>query len=309
MLGSWQDNLKTRIPSFAGFFRRVRADRRNFAYDILPLFAHPRSRACVARVLAWRRPRSSGFTPSTAARDWAALLRRDGIVPSLPPVPVELVAEIRDYFEAIPCRDPYRAHLGPFRFDAPPSPETNMGYYDAGQILRAPHVLGLFNDPVILETAELYLGCKPLLDNCGAWWSYPGRPTAKGTQRFHRDLDAFAGFKLFVYLTDVEAADGPHVFVRGTHENPQLPTGRACSDELVHAAFGRENEIAVTGKAGSRFIADTFGFHKGLLPSRGRRLLLSAQYNVNASPHLPPAPVLPRTPLYDAEINSLVMAA
>ncbi len=307
MIGSWQDNFRTRIPSLASFFRRVSGDRRNFAYDLLPLFASPGRRSFVARRLAALRPKTPGLTPSATARAWHAQLERDGIVPAIPAIDGAHVAALRRYFEGIPCLDPYRAHLGSFAFDAPASPETNMGYYNARQILAAPGFLDLFNDPVILETAELYLGCKPLLDNIGAWWSYPGRPAAKGTQRYHRDLDSFGGFKMFIYLTDVDAAAGPHVFMKGSHRSPLLPTGRACSDEAVRASFGVENEIAVTGSAGARFIADTFAFHKGLLPGQGRRLLLTAQYNVNASPHLPAPPPVPSRGGYDADVNQLIM--
>lgn len=307
MLGSWQDNFRTRIPSLGGFVRRVARDRRNLAYDLLPLFASPRRRAFVARRLADLRPRSPTFAPSALARRWHGQLLRDGIVPSIPAIAGNQVDALRRYFESVPCLDPYRAHLGSFAFDAPVSPDTNMGYYDAAQILAAPGVLDLFNDPTVLETAELYLGCKPLLDNIGAWWSYPGRPTAKGTQRYHRDLDSFGGFKMFLYLTDVDAAAGPHVFMKGSHRSPMLPTGRACSDEAVRASFGVENETAIIGAAGARFIADTFAFHKGLLPGQGRRLLLAVQYNVNASPHLPRPPILERRGGYDTAVNRLIM--
>ena len=307
MIGSWQDNFRTRIPSLRGFVQRVLGDRRNLAYDMLPLFASPGARGFVAQGLASLGSKTVEFMPSAQARIWHTQLEREGIVPAIPAVPEDQVATLRRYFENIPCLDPYRAHLGSFTFDAPASPETNMGYYDAAQILAAPGALDLFNDPIVLETAELYLGCKPLIDNIGAWWSYPGRPAAKGTQRYHRDLDSFAGFKLFIYLTDVDTDAGPHVFMKGSHLSALLPTGRACSDEAVHANFGADNEIAITGTAGSRFIADTFGFHKGLLPGQGRRLLLTAQYNVNASPHLPPSPSLLRRGGYDADINRLIM--
>ena len=307
MIGSWQDNFRTRIPSLRGFANRVRLDRRNLAYDLLPLFTTPGRRRLAARTLAALGPKTAGFAPSDQARAWQVQLEHDGIVPVIPAISADRVTALRRYFENIPCLDPYRAHLGSFSFDMPVSPETNMGYYDAAQILAAPDVLDLFNDPVILETAELYLGCKPLLDNIGAWWSYPGRPAAKGTQRYHRDLDSFGGFKMFIYLTDVDVDAGPHVFMKGSHQSALLPTGRACSDDAVRGSFGIENEIVVTGAAGSRFIADTFAFHKGLLPRRGRRLLLAAQYNVNASPHLPRLPLLSRRGGYDPDINRLIM--
>ncbi len=32
---------------------------------------------------------------------------------------------------------------------------------------------------------------------------------------------------------------------------------------------------------GSAFIVDTYGFHKGLLPQKGKRLLLQVQYSLN----------------------------
>ena len=307
MIGSWQDNFRTRIPSVRGFANRILLDRRNIAYDVLPLFASPGRRRFVAKGLAAFAPKTPDFSPSAQARNWQAQLERDGIVAAIPRISNDQVTALRRYFEELPCLDPYRAHLGSFDFDKPVSPETHMGYYDAAQILEAPGALDLFNDPVLLETAELYLGCKPLIDNIGAWWSYPGRPAAKGTQRYHRDLDSFGGFKMFIYLTDVDEDAGPHVFVKGSHRSTLLPTGRACSDDAVRANFGAGNEIAITGSAGSRFIADTFAFHKGLLPGRGRRLLLTAQYNVNASPHLPLSPSMPPRVGYDRYINRLIM--
>jgi len=190
-----------------------------------------------------------------------------------------------------------------------PSLETNMGYFDIAQILQAPHVLALFNDRRVLETAELYLGCKPLLDNIGCWWSYGDRPAAKGTQRYHRDFDSIRGFKLFLYLTDVDDGSGPHVFMKGSHTSPLLDTGKAQSDEAVRGTFGPENEVRMTGPAGTWFLADTFGFHKGALPSTGRRLILVAQYNVNRTPHLPPAPVMARpSEGLDPFVNRLLLA-
>ena len=308
VIEEWGDRFRTRIPSIRGFLARAAADRRNLIYDLLPLFSTPRARNKVRRLFAAVRPKTAGFSPSASALAWTDRLVTDGIMPSLPPVSEPMISEMRTYFEATPCVDPYRAHLGEFRFDQPASPDTNMGYYGVAQILAAPHVLGLFNDPQILETAERYLGCKPLLDNIGAWWSYPGRTAAKGTQRYHRDFDSFGGFKLFIYLTDVDAEAGPHVFMKGSHRSPLLDTGRACPDELVYRWFGEENETTVMGPAGTRFIADTFGFHKGLLPTCGRRLLVSAQYNVNASPHIPRERPDAFVGGFDPEINSLILA-
>lgn len=306
---SLKEHFKTRIPSVPDFMRRVAADPRRFAYDLLPLASTPAARARIARLIAVARPKTPDFRPSDTARAWDLLLRTDGITPALPALPDGWVATMRDYFQAETCIDPYRAHLGRFRWDAVPSPETNMGYFDAAQIVRAPHVLEIFNDPHVLQTAELYLGCKPLLDNIGCWWSYGDRPVAKGTQRYHRDFDSIRGFKLFLYLTDVDAMSGPHVFMKGSHASPLLDTGKAQSDEAVRAAFGADNEVQMIGPAGTWFLADTFGYHKGALPTTGTRLILVAQYNVNRTPHLPSAPVMPRPDdRLDPFVNRLLLA-
>ena len=306
---SLKERFQTRIPSVPAFLRRVAADRRRLSYDLLPLASTPAARARIARLVALVRPKTPGFQPSDAARSWHQALRTDGITPPLPGLPDGWVDHMRDYFQTETCLDPYRTHLGQFQWDAAPSPEINMGYFSVEQTLRAPHVLDVFNDSRVLEVAELYLGCKPMLDNIGAWWSYGDRPVAKGTQRYHRDFDSIRGFKLFLYLTDVDEASGPHVFMKGSHASPLLGTGKAQSDEAVRAAFGAGNEIHMVGPAGTWFLADTFGFHKGALPVTGRRLILVAQYNVNRTPHLPPAPVMARPhDRLDAFVNRLLLA-
>lgn len=302
---------RTRIASPGQYLRKVRDDRRYAIYDLLPIVTDPRIRDRLAGLIATRRPRTPGFAPSLEARAWCRMLETDGITPSMPPIDAVHVAAMRRYFEETPCHDPYRPHLGPFHADAPPSPDINMGYHGVEQILRAPHVLDLFNDPRVLETAELYLGCKPLLDNIGCWWSFGGREAAKGTQRHHRDLDSLRGFKIFFYLTDVDEENGPHVFVKGSHRSPRLGTGRALADTEVHGVFGTDATTTMTGPAGSWFLVDTYGFHKGALPRRGRRLLLTAQYNINRTPHAPRQPVLDRATAgggHDPFVNQIYIA-
>ncbi|HVJ53235.1 MAG TPA: hypothetical protein VM689_12270 [Aliidongia sp.] len=306
---SLKERFQARIPSVPAFLRRVAADRRRLTYDLLPLVSTPAARARIARLVALTRPKTPDFQPSAVAKSWKRALDSDGITAALPSLPDGWIAEMRQYFQTEACIDPFRPHLGHFRWDAVPSLDINMGYFSTEQTLKAPHVLEIFNDPRVLETAELYLGCKPMLDNIGCWWSYGDRPAAKGTQRYHRDFDSIRGFKLFVYLTDVDAGSGPHVFMKGSHTSPILDTGKAQSDEAVRAAFGAENEIHMTGPAGTWFLADTFGFHKGALPETGTRLILVAQYNLNRTPHLPPTPVMPRPDdRLDPFVNRLLLA-
>src|SRR5690606_18355916 len=113
--------------------------------------------------------------------------------------------------------------------------------------------------------------------------------------------------KIFFYLTEVDDAAGPHVFVRGSHRSPQLETGKAQSDSEIEATFGADNLVRITGPAGSWFLEDVYGFHKGLLPVSKPRLLVSAQYNLYPSPHAPRRPCLPADTRYDPYINRLFL--
>jgi hypothetical protein len=304
--------LHTRIPSLSAYLRKARADGRYAIYDLLPIVIDPELRDGLASVVAAQSPRTPRFHPSLEARSWCRSLESDGITPTFPPIDPAIVTDLRDYFENTPCHDPFRPHLGWFRPADPPNPDSNMGYHSIEQILRAPHALSLLNHPTVLETAELYLGCKPVLDNVGCWWSwggdsFGGRQGAKGTQRFHRDLDSLRGFKIFFYLTDVDEDGGPHVFVKGSHRSRRLSTGRALPDAEVAAAFSTADTVTMTGPAGSWFLGDTYGVHKGALPRRGRRLLLSAQYNVNRTPHGPRTPPLNRqSPLVPPGLDLVV---
>lgn len=302
----WIERLRTRIPSWGQYAARARSDSRLAVYDLLPLVATPAARDAVAALWTALRPRSPWLNPGPEGEAWLATLRHDGYA-RLPPLPAERTAALRRYFEAQPCHDPYRPHLGTFAWDRVPSAEVNMGYYTPQQILAGPGVLEMLNDPTVLTVAEMYLGAKPLLDNIGAWWSFGDRPAAKGTQRYHRDWDTWRGFKIFFYLSDVGPQTGPHTFIRASHRDPRLTVGRGMSDAEVLATFGAAAVVPLTGPAGSRFIADTFGVHKGALPVHGNRLLLAAHYTANATPHLPRIPWLDPDPRFDPDINRLVM--
>ncbi len=298
------ERLKTRVPDWRRFMARAREDHRAIAYDLLPALDFGQ-RQGVARTVAAFRPKTPYFAPSATARDLGLALRSDGVTPIQPPVPH---AEMLDYFQATPCHDPYRPHLGTFAWDQVPSDEVNIGYFTSEEVIRAPGLLEMANHPDILAAAELYFGCKPVIDNIGAMWSFPGRDTAKGVQRFHRDYDCAASFKLFLYLTDVDEEAGPHVYVKGSHRRAELTTGRAQTDADIVETFGANAVTRLTAPAGSWFLEDVYGFHKGLLPKSKPRLMVAIEYNLYPSPLAPKAPVLARDDRFDPYINRVFMS-
>lgn len=121
-MGSFAENFRSRIPSMGHFLRHARADPRFIAYALLPIASTPRARDRLARLVAMVRPKTPGFAPSDVARRLHAQLAADGITAAQPLLPLDIVAELRRYFETTPCSDPFRPHLGPFPFDAPASP-------------------------------------------------------------------------------------------------------------------------------------------------------------------------------------------
>ena len=298
--------LKIRNLTLSQIVGRAWMDRRNLPYDLLPLTGGPARRRVLARLAIWGRPRPDQ-PAGPAALGLTRQLRDQGYTGSLDLIGHDQAAGLRDWFRAQPCHDPYRPHLGRFLPDAVPSAETNMGYYDTAQILSAPGVLELLNHPLVLATAGAFLGCKPTLDNIGAWWSFTGREQAKGTQWFHRDWDNIRGFKLFIYLTDVAEGDGPFEFVAGSQRDERLVEISRMSDERVATHMNDLPVVTMTGPAGTCFMADTFGIHRGRLPAGRPRLLLTAQYGVWRTPFMPVPPVLPRRDGFDPYINRAAM--
>jgi hypothetical protein len=305
---SLRQKWRARNPSVLDYLRASREDWRQLIYKLLPLVTRPRSRQALGRLWAVFKPSSPRLELDEDLRDQLAQLRREGVLTGLPGIDAPRLKEVLDYFQSQPCHDPWRPHLGLFPWDQAPSRECNMGMYTAEQIVRAPHVMALFNHPRLLALAEAYIGCKPTLDNVGCWWSYSSRAVPKGTQKFHRDFDSIGGFKVFFYLTDVGTEQGPHEYVRGSQARQTLDTGAAIADDLLWQHYESERTLVITGKAGTSFLADTFGIHRGQLPAQGVRLMLSAQYNVNVSPHGPQQPFsVPGGQAFDAYINRLYL--
>ena len=303
-------NKLARIKPLSTLASRWHSDWRRIPYDLMLLVPYTLLRNIIAKIIAIGTTKTPSFQPSPNAQRMNQQIREQGFTLDLLPIEEKKLEEIITYFKNTLCHDTFRPQLGRFPYDKPASEETNMGFYALKDILLAPYILDLLNDPDVLAAAELYLGCKPLLDNIDAWWSYGDRQQAKGTQRYHRDFDSYRGFKQFIYLTDVGLESGPHQYIKGSHQIDKLCTGKACTDEEVHQTFGVDKLQTMTGPAGTRFIADTYGFHKGCLPISGNRLIIVAQYNINRTPHGPKKPPLEtgeKTAHYDPYVNQLLI--
>lgn len=246
-------------------------------------------------------------SPATLAN--AAELARSGIVNLPDQVTRAEIDEIVGWLREREGSDPYTEGLGRFSVDARPA-QARLLHYSVETVLACPHLVEIANRPGNLLLAQEHLGAKPTIYDMSVWWSFPA-DEGKEAQLFHRDIDDLRFCKLFVYLSDVDEESGPHVYVPTSHRSSKSLEARRHTDEEVERAFGREAPRAMCGPAGTSFMANTFGFHKGLVPKSRPRLLLQIAYSlfpVLAYDYSFRAPVDPGFP-YDRYVNRLFFGA
>jgi hypothetical protein len=241
--------------------------------------------------LAQSLPALDGPPPAEALRISGVLDERgfamlDGVTPKA------WIDDIRSYFSGLPCTDPYHkdapAFVGPQ--NAPPG--THVAFFDAALVVKAPRMFEIANNPVILHAVARVLGAKPTIGYMAAWWTVPaGDGTAQHAENFHRDVDDLRFIKFFTYLTEVDEESGPHVYVPGSHKNNKLTKIRRYTDEEVTTAFGADSQKRFTGPAGTAFLENTYGFHRGFPAKSKPRLLMQVLYSLRPVPYGPKAPV------------------
>lgn len=218
------------------------------------------------------------------------------------PLTVPNVEEVRRYFEINPVHK--GSHI--FSFDGRPQQMADvrasfpMAGYRADQVLRAPGLIDVLNDPRLIDLIEAYLGCVPTLYSVNAWWSHPAnKPEMTNVQFFHRDTDDWRFVTLFIYLTDVDAESGPHQLVPGSHSLagmrdlvrkaswwPRFDVERSFVDDMgedfskdCDRLFG-SMAVDITGPAGSMALVNTLALHRGLVPRRTARFVVWARYGL-----------------------------
>lgn len=214
---------------------------------------------------------------------------------------------MREYFEGFKVRDHYGRTPGYF-WPKDASPATHVAYLDDDVVLRAPHVLEIANDPRVLEPVAAALGAKPIISSLIVWWSIPHPGEARDAELFHRDVDDWRFIKLFTYLTDVDEESGPHAYVPGSHTSDKLRVIRRYTDDEVEAAYPGETMI-ITGNAGSSFLENTQGLHRGIPPKSKIRLLFQVIYSLSKSPYGPPKPLASRSDFPDLDLDPYINQA
>lgn len=143
--------------------------------------------------------------------------------------------------------------------------------------------------PAFISLANNYLGMNARMRAVHLWLNYPTDGEPASTQLFHRDGDDVMNLKIFTYLSDVGEANGPFTFVPGTQplgnrpvDPPENKYQRVTDDDMVQTVPRDHWKICI-GKAGDMIFADTCGYHRGLKPTQGYRLMLMVHYASRAA--------------------------
>lgn len=271
--------------------KKVAFDPRWWNFFIQRRFTNPRYRSKIADRLAQSKPTATIINKEHAASA-AKDLKTAGLHRLHALLSPEQCEELFTYFEAKEVIDPYRKDVQPFLPLSNGRPPTaHIAHHGARDIVDAPHLIDLANDPQILDAVGQFLGCKPTIGYMAVWWSFATDLGPQQAENFHRDVDDWRFVKLFVYLTEVTGQSGPHKYVLHSSLQPKLTKIRRYQDEEVEAAFGSSNIQTMTAQPGEGFLEDTYGFHKGQPVQCGHRLLFQVMYTLSGTPYAPKVPV------------------
>jgi hypothetical protein len=239
----------------------------------------PQARDRVARFVArfLPRPATAGMTPTKGA----TALQNEGFAMLDGIVTPQMVREMRDYLtKQVVCAG-YLDDQPRLSILDPVLPDTHVLSVVEDGVMGCPHLLDIANHPEILAAVEGIFGCRPTIGCIAAWWSIPtpdGKP--RNAENFHRDFDDVNFLKLFIYLTDVELENGPHEFILASQQDNTLRPIIRYSDAEVMANYSANRLVRFTGKAGTMFIENTTGLHRGLPVMKDKRLILQIVYSM-----------------------------
>jgi hypothetical protein len=257
---------------------QYRIKPRHLPFFFQRMFLNPNLRERIAGYLASRLKKMDAQLDEAASEPALQIAQKGyAFVESL--ITETQIREMRSWLDGRALYDRFDESVRGFTQEGIPA-GTHVAPYQDVDVINCPHVMAIANDPRVLSIVSMVLGCAPTISNLSIWWSVGDGQGAQAAEKFHRDVDDWRFLKLFVYLTEVTDSTGPHMFVEGSHRVPQLLAIRRYSDQEVVNAFGKEPIRRFLAPAGTAFLENTFGLHKGLPVTDGRRLLFQVLYSM-----------------------------
>lgn len=173
-----------------------------------------------------------------------------------------------------------------YKFD-PKNPKAVIYPVDSNFLINQKIIQQIILKDEIFDIGLKYFGTEPLFDHVALSIStnFKKEPDKEAAQLYHFDLDKPKWLKFLTYVNDVGIDNGPHCFIKKTHKNNAIPFSLRSKgyiridDQNNNLKNMINNEIKITGKAGTSIIEDTKGLHKGLVVKSGYRILLNIQIN------------------------------
>ena len=98
-------------------------------------------------------------------------------------------------------------------------------------------------------------------------------------QEYHFDVDFKKFFKVFIYFSNVlEEANGCHIYIPKTHSEKKIDNIITSRFKTFDIEKSYKQKKSFLGEAGTTFMVDTFGIHKGSPITKGTRLVLIVEY-------------------------------
>ena len=214
-------------------------------------------------------------------------MKRDGFV-KLGPLDGSKIEEIKSEIRRMP-----------FKKITNKRGEVVKHIYSNADLAQSTDLLSVATDDGLVRTISEYFGCLPKIQYLAAWETLKNDDEL-AEMFFHMDHHGHKFVKLFLYLSDVNLGDGHHEFVKGSHDwrkfdeilspknmmniknqvkvKRKLKGGFWMNNKAV-SLFLQDRVVKVTGQAGSLFMEDTGGLHRGTKVESGKsRLLFQVLY-------------------------------
>jgi hypothetical protein len=250
-------------------------------------------------------PLARGVLGSLSSADVERLadeIRENGYIRPSERLPADACERLREFSLRTEATLAPPRKQGPARGVYDPAHPIAEGYrFDEADLIQEPAIQRLMADPSLLAVAQAYLGCLPVLSSVFMIWSTPARLADNAreelAQMYHFDMDRLKWIKFFFYLTEVTSDCGPHCFIAKSHRTGrQLPSLLARGyvrypDQELEPYYPTDDRIEFTGPPGTLFAVDTRGYHKGLTPRAGDRLMLQIEFcdTLFGAPYVRPA--------------------
>ena len=214
-------------------------------------------------------------------------LNSNGYVKFEKKLPKDLCEKIYKYALQAPAKVPPK-YDNKIVYD-PANPVAEIYRFASEDIINNTDIQELITDPVLINVARNYLQCEPILDFPAMWWStsFSKEASVEAAQLYHFDMDRIKWLKIFFYINDVTADNGPHCYIKGTHKigaKPQniLDRGYVRVEDAELKQFHSPNDfIQLQAEAGTIFAGDTKCWHKGQPLKKGHRLVVEFEYTAS----------------------------